>query len=80
MAGREAYMNPIAGGDPLSPRPQPPATRKWSDAMTYKLSPNLFVEHGAAVLARRAHTSAREFKLLEQLACNHQTQPLDRAA
>ena len=48
--------------------------------MTYKLSPNLFVEHGPTVLARRSRTSAREFKLLEQLACNHEARPLDRAA
>lgn len=48
--------------------------------MTYKLNPNLFVEHGAAALARRTRNSAREYKLLDQLACNHQPQLLDQAA
>ena len=38
--------------------------------MTYQLSPRLFVEHGAAVLAQRARSSAREYKLLEQSGCN----------
>ena len=48
--------------------------------MTYKLNPNLFVEHGAAALARQARTSAREFELLRQVKAEHELQPLDRAA
>jgi len=48
--------------------------------MTYKLNPNLFVEHGAAALARRARTSAREFELLRQAKATREPRPLDRAA
>ncbi len=47
--------------------------------MPYKLNPSLFVEQGAEMLARRARagwTSAREFKLLEPGACNHDAQPV----
>ena len=48
--------------------------------MTYKLNPNLFVEHGAAALARRTRTSAREFELLRQAKAAREPRPLDRAA
>ena len=48
--------------------------------MTYLLSPNLFVEHGAAVLAQRARSSAREYKLLEPRGCNDEPRPLAEAA
>lgn len=48
--------------------------------MPYNLSPSLFVEHGAAVQAQRTRSSAREYKLLQQLGCNDQTGPLAKAA
>lgn len=48
--------------------------------MTYKLSPSLFVEHGAAVLARGTRTSAREFELLRQAKAEREPLQLDRAA
>ena len=48
--------------------------------MTYQLSPSLFVEHGAAVLAQRARSSAREFKLHEQLGRRNDPRPLAKAA
>ena len=48
--------------------------------MTYQLSRGLFVEHGAAVLAQRARSSAREYRLLEQRGCNDGPRPLAKAA
>ena len=48
--------------------------------MPYQLSPSLFVEHGAAVQAQRARSSARLFKLLQQLGCNDESRPLAKAA
>ena len=48
--------------------------------MTYKLNPNLFVEYGAAALARRTRTSAREFELLRQAKAGREPMQLDRAA
>ena len=48
--------------------------------MTYQLSPSLFVEHGAAVLAQRARSSAREYKLLEPRGCNDEPRPFAEAA
>ena len=48
--------------------------------MPYNLSPSLFVEHGAAVQAQRARSSAREFKLLQQFSCNDDPRPLAKAA
>ena len=48
--------------------------------MPYNLSPSLFVEHGAAVQAQRARSSAREYKLLQQLGCNDDPRPLAKAA
>ena len=48
--------------------------------MTYKLNPTLFVENGAAALARQARTSAREFELLRQANAAREPRPLDKAA
>ena len=47
--------------------------------MTYQLSPRLFVEHGAAVLAQRVRSSAREYRLLKQRGCNDGPGPLAKA-
>ncbi len=48
--------------------------------MNYKLNPNLFVEHGAAALARNARTSAREFELVRKATAEREPRPLDKAA
>ena len=48
--------------------------------MPYQLSTSLFVEHGAAVQAQRARSSAREYKLVQQLGCHDEPRPLAKAA
>ena len=48
--------------------------------MPYNLSPSLFVEHGPAVQAQRARSSARVFNLLQLLGCHDEPRPLAKAA